>query len=345
MKSFHLFLSTLFMLLSTFALTAAEFALVIHGGSGVRDVDKMTPDLREQYTLALRTALEAGHAELEAGKSSVDAVTAAIVVLEDNPLFNAGKGAAFTKAGTNELDASIMRGEDLEAGGVCALQYVKNPILAARSVMEDTPHVLMTGHGALEIAIRKGLELVPSEYFWTEYRWNSLQERIRKNIEYGGRLLGSLDPNTRLPDKSLYGTVGAVALDRHGNIAAGTSTGGRTMKMPGRVGDSPLIGAATYADNKTCGISTTGLGEVHIVIASAKTASMLMETKGLSIQDAFDEVIKGRLVDQGGGGGAIGLDAKANIAMSFSGDGMYRGFIKADGQPHVFIYQEEEKLP
>ncbi len=319
------------------------FALVIHGGSGVRSMDEMTPELRAQYRVALEEALEAGREVLADSGTAIDAITAAILVLEDSPLFNAGKGAAFTKAGTNELDASIMRGEDLEAGAVSAVKFVKNPILAARAVLEETPHVLMTADGALALAVREGLELRSDEYFWTERRWNSLQERIRNDIQYGGRLTSHHSAEAGdANDHDLYGTVGAVALDVHGNIAAGTSTGGRTMKMPGRVGDSPIIGAATYADNATCGISTTGLGEVHMVICSAKTVSMLMELTDMEVQEALDDVIKGRLVAQGGGGGAIAIDAGGNVAMSYSGDGMYRGFVKSDTEAQVFIYGDRE---
>jgi len=303
----------------------------------------MTHELEEAYRSTLREALTAGYAILKDGGSSVAAVEATIRAMEDSPLFNAGKGASFTNAGTNELDASIMNGKTMRAGGVAAAQYVKNPITLARLVMEETPHVLLVDEGALTFAKEQGVELRSADYFYTERKWKSLQRRLKENVPYGGQLESAIE-DTLLPenenDEDKFGTVGAVALDKAGNLAAGTSTGGRVKKRPGRVGDSPIIGASTYANNQTCAVSTTGLGEKHMVLLTSKEISALMAHKGMSLKEAANDVIMNQLVEIGGGGGAIAIDSKGNIVMPFTGEGMYRGHIKSDGKIVVKIYRE-----
>jgi L-asparaginase / beta-aspartyl-peptidase len=314
--------------------------IAIHGGSGVRDPREMTPDLAAQYRAKLKESLEAGHVVLMKGATSVDAVEAAIRVMEDCPLFNCGKGAAFTAAGTTEMDSSIMYGKTLEAGGVAGITRLRNPITAARLVMEASPHVLMIGEGAETFAEARGLETAPPEYFFTERQWNTLQNRLKNNIKFGQKF-STLSADLDEDDENVsHGTVGCVALDSHGDLAAGTSTGGRVNKHPGRVGDSPLIGAGTYASNESCAVSTTGLGEYHIRILSARETAVLMEHKGMPVQQALDEVIRGKLVRLGGAGGAVAVDREGNVGMSFSGRGMYRGFMAADGSYQVKIYKE-----
>lgn len=320
------------------------FGIVIHGGAGVRDqrVFKENPELENAYRAKLREAITAGYEKLKNGGSSVDAVEAAIRVMEDSPLFNAGKGASFTSAGTNELDASIMNGKTLRAGGVGAVPYVKNPISLARRVMEKTPHVLLVGEGALAFAKEQGVALMPADYFYTERKWRSLQRRLKENVPYEGKLKN--DPPPSPPEKESkedkFGTVGAVALDKAGNLAAGTSTGGRIMKRPGRVGDSPIVCASTYANNETCAVSTTGLGEKHMVLLTSKEISALMAHKGMSLKDAANLVVKEQLVKIGGGGGAVAIDKDGHVAMPYTGNGMYRGYALADGKVVVKIYRE-----
>lgn len=319
----------------------APFAIVIHGGAGVRDRANMTPDLEREYRAVLEQSLAAGHEILKRGGSSVEAVEAAIRVMEDSPMFNAGKGAAFTRAGTNELDSSIMDGKTLKAGAVGVVKHIKNPISLARIVMEKSPHVLMVGEGAEMFAREMGVELVPQDYFYTDRQYKNLLERLKQNTPYGGSLkttseLIQEDKN----DPQLYGTVGAVALDKNGNLAAGTSTGGRVNKRPGRVGDSPIIGAGTYANNESCAVSTTGLGEFHMRLLTAREISVMMTYKNMSVQQATDEVLLKKLVNLGGGGGAIAIDRQGNIGMQFTDNGMYRGYIKADGKAVVKIYKD-----
>jgi beta-aspartyl-peptidase (threonine type) len=292
----------------------------------------MTPDLEAAYRSKLEEALEAGYKLLNKGDSSVSAVEATIRVMEDSPFFNAGKGATFTSAGINEMDASIMNGNTLRAGGVANVRYVKNPISLARLVMEKTPHVLLVSEGAGLFAKEQGVELKPTEYFHTERQWKSLQRRLEENVPYGGQL-----PET---DEEKFGTVGAVALDKAGNLAAGTSTGGRVKKRPGRVGDSPIIGAGTYANNKTCAVSTTGLGEVHMVVLTSKEISALMAYNDISLEEAANEVIKYQVPALGGGGGAVAIDKNGNVAMPFVGEGMYRGYMRSDKEMVVKIYKD-----
>ena len=300
--------------------------LVMHGGAGTITRQSMTADLEKQYRQTLEQALRAGHAILAKGGASLDAVDASIRILEDSPLFNAGKGAVFTHEGRNELDASIMEGKTKKAGSVAGVTIIKNPITAARAVMEKSKHVMMAGHGAELFATSVGIEIVDPSYFWTERRWKELQDELTAE-----------QPAT--PAKHL-GTVGAVALDAKGNLAAGTSTGGVSNKRYGRVGDSPIIGAGTYAENESVAVSCTGTGEFFIRWTVAYDIAALYKYRGMNVQQAGDEVIHKKLEPVGGDGGAIVLDAKGNFAMPFNTEGMYRGWIGADGVPHVLIYKD-----
>jgi len=310
---------------------AQKIMLVMHGGAGTITRGSMTPEKEKAYREKLEEALRTGHAVLMKGGSSVDAVEAAIRVLEDSPLFNAGKGSVFTHEGKNEMDSSIMRGRDKAAGAVAGVTIIKNPISAARAVMEKSPHVLMVGHGAELFATKMGLEIVDPSYFWTEPRWKALQEELMKEEKHS-----AVDAN---PDKK-FGTVGCVALDKNGDLAAGTSTGGMTNKLYGRVGDSPIIGAGTYADNATCAVSGTGHGEFFIRWTVASDIAALMRYNGMSVADAANEVVMHKLVEVKGEGGVIALDAKGNLAMPFNSEGMYRGWIGEDGVAHVAIYKD-----
>lgn len=327
---------------------SGKHVIVIHGGGGVRDRDQMTPGLEKAYRDALKTALAAGDEILGRGGDAVSAVEAAVVVLEDSPLFNAGKGSSFNREGFNELDASIMDGSNINSGAVAVVQKVKNPIKAARAVMDDTPHVLMAGAGADKFARENGLEIVDPGYFRTERKWNSLQRRRERETQYGKK--ASLeDPRPRHTanratdaagkiDKGLFGTVGAAALDQHGNLAAATSTGGREGKLPGRVGDSPIIGAGTYANNATLAASSTGLGEYVIRVVSTKMMSDLMEYKNYSSEDAVQAAMK-KIIDMGGGVGVVAVGKDGEVVMRYSGDGMYRGYVREDGDYVIKIYK------
>ncbi|MCB0589141.1 MAG: isoaspartyl peptidase/L-asparaginase [Phaeodactylibacter sp.] len=310
----------------------AKYAIVIHGGAGTILKENMTPEKEEEYTTALNNALDIGEGVLKKGGSSLDAVQKAIIFLENSPLFNAGKGAVFTHEGKNELDASIMDGATRNAGAVGGVTTVKNPILAARAVMEHSRHVLLTGKGAEQFAQEQGLEIVEPQYFFTENRWESLQRAKAAESKETGFLYA--DPAHK------YGTVGCVALDKKGNIAAGTSTGGMTNKRYNRFGDVPVIGAGTYASNATCGVSCTGHGEYFIRYAVAYDISALMEYKGLNLEDATNYVIHEKLKEAGGSGGLIAIDRMGNVAMPFNSAGMYRGYAKP-GERVVRIYGEE----
>ena len=303
------------------------YALVIHGGAGTITKENMTPEKEKMYRLALQNALKAGEQVLKNGGSALEAVSRSITSMEDSPLFNAGKGAVFTHEGTNEMDASIMVGSTLDAGAVAGVKTVKNPILGAIAVMEKSPHVLLAGSGADKFCQSIGLQTQDPDYFKTRHRWNSLQ-----------RALKNQDENKKADVDEKHGTVGAVALDRQGHIVAGTSTGGMTNKRWNRIGDSPIIGAGTYADDNTCGVSCTGHGEYFIRYAVAHDIAALIQYKDMNARQAGDQVINNKLKVAGGTGGAIIIDHKGNIAMPFNTKGMYRGYAKPD-ETKVFIYK------
>ncbi len=309
----------------------AEYAMVIHGGAGTILKKNMTDEKEAAYNEALEKALSTGEEILKAGGSSLDAVVKTIMHLENSPLFNAGKGAVFTNSGTNELDASIMTGKDKSAGAVGGVTNIKNPITAARAVMEESEHVMMVGKGAETFAVNHGIETIEPAYFKTESRWNSLQKILEKEKVIG-------DNSNSNPDNK-YGTVGAVALDRAGNIVAGTSTGGMTNKRYNRIGDSPIIGAGTYADNATCGVSCTGHGEYFIRYAVAHDVAAMMEYGETSLDDSANEIINNKLKKAGGSGGLIALDKYGNISMPFNTAGMYRGYV-TDKKRYIGIYEE-----
>lgn len=325
------------------ALPPQRYVLVIHGGGGVRPKDEMTPEHEAAYRAALAHSLEVGNNVLAAGGTAVDAVEAAIRVMEDSSLFNAGKGASFNRAGFQEMDSSIMDGRTLKAGGAAIVQHVRNPISLARRVMENSPHVLMAADGAEAFAREQGLELVPAHYFFTDRKWESLQERLRLKTPYGGTDEGDNVVGRTVAAQSLdwkvFGTVGAVALDGWGDLAAGTSTGGREGKLPGRIGDSPIIGAGTYADNRTLAVSSTGLGEYVMRLVSAKDIADRMAYAGWPLDRATQNAVDD-IVAMGGGIGLIAVDAAGNVAMPFGGDGMYRGVVREDGAPQVWIYKQ-----
>ncbi|MGK2862583.1 MAG: isoaspartyl peptidase/L-asparaginase family protein [Chitinophagaceae bacterium] len=320
-----------------------KFVLVVHGGAGTILKSQMTPEKEKAYTDALNEALEKGSAILSKGGSALDAVEASIRLLEDNPLFNAGKGAVFTNEGKNELDASIMNGKTLEAGAVAGVTTIKNPVSAARAVMEKSAHVMMVGKGAEQFADQQGLELVDPSYFFTENRWEGLQKAKKDDAENGidssNKSINKSHVNQTGNHDNKYGTVGAVALDQHGNLAAATSTGGMSNKKFGRVGDAPIIGAGTYASNKTVAISGTGWGEYFIRLVMAKTISDMMEFGKMKLKQAADEMIMKRLPALGGDGGLIAVDKDGNIAMPFCTAGMYRGYVKEGGKQVVEIYK------
>jgi L-asparaginase / beta-aspartyl-peptidase len=334
---------TLAILMLAFATTAVaqekKPMLVIHGGAGTITRSSMTPEIEKQYRDTLSAALKTGHAVLMKGGSSLDAVEATIRIMEDSPLFNAGKGAVFTHEGKNELDAAIMDGKTMKAGSVAGVTIIRNPITAARAVMEKTKHVLLIGRGAELFATKAGLEIVDPSYFWTERRWKSLQNELLQEQKKG-------EPHTSLSESQgdhKYGTVGCVALDKEGNLAAGTSTGGLSNKQYGRVGDSPIIGAGTYASNESCAVSATGEGEFFIRYTVAYDIAALMKYKGMTVQQAATEVINHKLTAiNGAEGGVIALDRNGNFATPFNTEGMYRGWIAADGVAHVEIYKDEK---
>lgn len=304
-------------------------AIAIHGGAGTILRSLMDPEKEAKYLNALKSARDAGYAVLQAGGTSLDAIEAAVVNLEECPLFNAGRGSVFTAAGTHEMDASIMEGAGRLAGAVSLVKGVRNPVKLARKVMENSGHVILAGEGAIEFAKAQGMEFMEEAWFHDDFRYQQWQE-VKGSDSF--QLDHSVDKERK------FGTVGAVALDIHGNIAAATSTGGMTNKRFGRIGDSPIIGAGTWADNRTCAISCTGSGEFFIRGVVAYDVACLMEHKGLTLQEACEQVIQHRLMAIGGDGGLIGVDAKGNIAMQFNTEGMYRAAKSSLGVDETLIY-------
>lgn len=305
-----------------------KLGIAIHGGAGTILRSSMTPAMQQEYETGLGTALDAGYAILEAGGSSLDAVAAAVVELEDFPLFNAGRGAVFNHIGGHEMDASIMFGKTLEAGAVSGVSHIKNPVKLAKAIMQHSEHVMMCGAGAEEFAKQHGLETADDAYFFNEFRYKQWQD-IKGTDSF------QLDHK----DKK-FGTVGAVALDAQGNLAAATSTGGMTNKKYGRIGDTPIIGAGTYANNATCAVSCTGHGELFMRSVVAYDISCLMEYKGLSLAAACDVVVHDKLVKIGGEGGLVAIDNMGNICLPFNSEGMYRGYKKGNGETVIKIYKD-----
>lgn len=308
-----------------------KYTMVIHGGAGTILKDQMTGELESAYLNGLEAALDAGYKLLEKGGSAVEAVRASTISLENNILFNAGKGSVFAKDGSQEMDASIMDGKTLMAGAVSAVRHIRNPIELAYTIMTKSQHVMLNGQGAYDFAVLNALETEPDEYFFSQQRYDQWKE-----MQGSGKM--ALDHDVILKDKK-FGTVGAVACDQQGNIAAATSTGGMTNKQYGRVGDSPIIGAGTYANNTTCAISCTGHGEPFIRAVTAYDVSCLMEYKGLSLNDAMHFVVHDKLLRIDGEGGMIGVDAKGNAAMVFNSEGMYRAKRSSDGANEIAIYK------
>ena len=316
-----------------------EFAIVIHGGAGTILKKNMTPEKEAAYQAKLEEAIRVGYKILKNGGSSLDAVEKTINVMEDSPLFNAGKGAVFTNAETNELDASIMDGKTLNAGASAGTTTVRNPINLARAVMEKSEHVMLSGEGAETFAQEQGLTLVEPSYFYTENRFNSLKrakDSEKIELDHDGKT-AFYDPYIK---DSKYGTVGCAALDKNGNLAAGTSTGGMTNKRYGRIGDAPIIGSGTYANNATCAVSSTGWGEYFIRAQVAHDISALMEYKGLSLKEASKIVIQDKLTDLGGTGGIIAVDKNGNMVMEFNTAGMYRATMNDKGELTIGIYEK-----
>ncbi len=313
-----------------------DFTIAIHGGAGTILKADMTPELEQAYFDGLQQALDISYAVLEKGGTATNAVKAALVLLEDNVLFNAGRGAVFTKKGVQEMDAAIMDGSDLSAGAVAGVRNVRNPIELAMEVMRNSNHVFLSGKGANDFAIKQGVKLEPDEYFFSQFRydqWKAIRDSDNYSLDHTHHHLEEL-----MRDKK-FGTVGAVACDMNGNLAAATSTGGMTNKKYGRIGDSPMIGSGTYANNATCAISCTGHGEMFIRVVAAYDVSCLMEYKGFTLQQAMDKVVNEKLVSIQGEGGMIGVDAFGNAAMIFNSAGMYRGCKNSKGWQEVAIYK------
>ncbi len=314
----------------------SDFTIAIHGGAGTILKEDMTPELESAYQEGLQQALDISYAVLEEGGSAINAVKAALVLLEDNVLFNAGKGSVFTKKGVQEMDAAIMDGSDLSAGAVAGIRNIRNPIELAMEVMRNSNHVFLSGKGANDFAIKQGVKLEPDEYFFSQFRydqWKAIRDSDNYSLDHTHHHLEEL-----LRDKK-FGTVGAVACDNKGNLAAATSTGGMTNKKYGRIGDSPMIGSGTYANNQTCAISCTGHGEMFIRCVAAYDVSCLMEYKNMGLQEAMDIVVNQKLVKMAGEGGMIGVDAKGNIALVFNSAGMYRGVKNNKGIDLVSIFK------
>lgn len=311
-------------------MTDRPYALAIHGGAGTILKSTMTPEKEEAYKAGLRTALEAGEAVLRAGGSALDAVTAAVCALEDEPLFNAGRGAVFTTAGKQEMDAAVMDGRDRNSGTVASIFGPKNPVKLARLVMETTPHVCMTGAHVLDLGREAGLDFPAPDYFFTQARWDALQDTLAMQAKGED----DEDPARR------HGTVGAVACDRQGNLAAATSTGGWTGKLPGRIGDTPMPGAGNFAENATCAVSGTGHGEVFIKYTAGAEIAARMRHRGESLEEAARHVVMEDLGKNDGTGGVIAVDAQGNVTLPFNSEGMYRGWVREGVAPEVAIYRD-----
>ena len=310
-----------------------KVGLVVHGGAGTISRSEMTPQREREYRAGLERAMTAGYEILKRGGSSLDAAEAAVRMLEDDPHFNAGKGAVFTSIGTNEMDAAVMDGKTLSAGAVASLKHIKNPVSLARLVMEKSGHVMMDGEGAEAFAKENGVQVLPDQkYFFTQERWEALQ-KVKAAEKSGGG-----GKKYIITDQDRHGTVGAVALDQNGNLAAATSTGGTTNKRAGRVGDSPVIGAGTYANNATCAVSATGDGEYFVRATVAHDVSALMEYRGMSLKEAAQSVLD-KVAKLGGSGGLIAIDRQGNIALPFNTSGMYRGYVDPNGKFVVEIYK------
>jgi len=312
------------------------YALAIHGGAGTILKSNMTPELQEAYESALSEALLAGYAILENNGSSTEAVTIATKFLENNILFNAGKGSVFTRKGTHEMDASVMEGSELRAGAVAGVQNIRNPIELAVEVMNNSQHVFLSGEGANDFALERGIAVEPESYFFSQFRykqWQTARDSEHYSLDHSNAKLEDL-----MRDKK-FGTVGAVALDQHGNLAAATSTGGMTNKNYGRIGDTPMIGIGNYANNSTCAISCTGHGELFIRAVAAYDVSALMEYRNLTLDQAMNEVVMVKLKNIGGEGGMIGIDASGNISMIFNSEGMYRAMKHSSGKMEISIFK------
>ncbi|MFD1294485.1 isoaspartyl peptidase/L-asparaginase family protein [Lutibacter holmesii] len=317
---------------------ANSFSIVIHGGAGGIKREYFTKEQEEAYSKKLEEALNAGYAVLEKGGISLDAVQAAINVMENSPLFNAGKGAVYNSDGNQEMDAAIMDGKTLNSGAIAGVNHIKNPILAARIVMDSSKHVLLSGKGAEIMAAKYGIEMVDSTYFFTEKRMNQLrklQGKEKTQLDHTAFLI-----KNELIDDHKFGTVGAVAMDKSGNIAAGTSTGGMTNKKYGRIGDVPLIGAGTYANNLTCGISATGTGEYFIRTVASHEVSSLIQYKGFSPKEALNEVLFNQIGPLGGEGGMILIDKNGDVYWDFNSTGMFRGYKKSNGETKVEMFEK-----
>jgi beta-aspartyl-peptidase (threonine type) len=359
MRAIAVLLSTVVMAMSTAAEAKAKWALVVHGGAGVIERKDLNPEQEKAYRDAMTRVANAGADVLKKGGTALDAIEAAVHLLEDDPLFNAGRGAVFTAEGTNELDASIMDGRTLQAGAVAGVTRTRHPISLARAVMEKSPHVMLMGEGADRFAADQKLEQVDPSYFFTERRWQSLERELKRlNLPAPARPAGAPPPaaagkaalahdegvgrNAELMDlQKKFGTVGVVALDTSGRVAAGTSTGGTTAKRWGRVGDAPIIGAGTYASNESCAVSATGTGEYFIRLTVAREICALVEHKGMSLQAAADQVIQKDLTALKGDGGVIAVAPNGDMAWSFNTSGMYRAKV-AEGQPLVVgIYKDD----
>ncbi len=309
-----------------------NYAIAIHGGAGRLMTGALTPEQEKAFLDKLSEALQVGYTVLANGGSAIDTVEATVRVLEDCPLFNAGKGSVFNSEGKNEMDASIMNGKNLKAGAIAAVQTIRNPVSCARAVMEKSPHVLLAGHGAEKFAEENGIEIVDPSYFHDEERYQTwLATKDKEGASWAG------DTAMITPEKKL-GTVGCVALDSHGNLAAATSTGGMNNKKFGRVGDSPIIGAGCYADNKTCAVSCTGEGEYFIRQSTAYDIAALMEYKGFTVSQAATEAIK-KVAQLGGEGGLIAIDNQGNISVPFNTSSMFRGWINAQGEKFTGIFR------